>query len=174
MLNSTRIYIIGFMGSGKTTTGMKLAAMLGWSFTDLDKGIEEHTGMTIPEIFSEKGEDYFREVESELLRKLVSFTRIVISTGGGTPVYGDNMDFMLSTGLTLYLKLSPGQLAGRLPGSNEARPLIRDLRDESLLAFIQDKLAYREKWYNRAELTLDGFDANISAIYSEVRARLNI
>lgn len=174
MLNSTRVYIIGFMGSGKTTTGMKLAAMLGWSFTDLDKRIEEYTGMKIPDIFSGRGENYFREVESELLRGLRAFSRIVISTGGGTPVYGDNMDFMLETGLTLYLKLTPGQLASRLPGSNDERPLIKDLTGEGLLSFIQEKLSFREKWYNKAELTLNGFDADIRTIYSEVHSLLDI
>jgi shikimate kinase len=174
MLNSNKVYIIGFMGSGKTTAGLKLASMLGWSFTDLDRSIEEHTGKTIPQIFSEKGEKHFREVEAEMLRKLQPASNMVISTGGGTPVYADNMEYMLSTGLTLYLKLTPGQLKSRLAKSGDKRPLISKLSDEDLLGFIEEKLQYREKWYGRAELILNGFDTDIRSVYSEVRSRLSI
>ena len=174
MLNSNKVYIIGFMGSGKTTTGMNLAGLLRWPFIDLDRSIEEHTGLTIPEIFTRHGETWFREVEAEVLRSLGSLTNGVISTGGGTPCYGDNMDYMLETGLTLYLKLTPGQLKSRLSKTNGRRPLIKDLGDEDLLSFIKEKLAIREKWYNRAELNFNGFDTNAGLIYSEVRSRLNI
>lgn len=172
MLSSSKVYIIGFMGSGKTTTGMKLAALLGWSFTDLDKSIEERTGMTITDIFSFHGETYFREAESEALKSLRSVTNSVISTGGGTPCYGDNMDYMLETGLTIYLKLTPGQLKSRLSGTGRERPLIKDLGDEDLLNFIREKLLLREKWYNRAELTVKGFNADIRSIYSQVFSKI--
>ena len=173
MPGENKVYIIGFMGSGKTTTGRKLAGLLGWTFTDLDRSIEEHTGLTIPEIFSRHGETFFREVESGVLRSLRSLTNGVISTGGGTPCYGDNMDYMLETGLTIYLKLTPGQLKSRLSGTNGERPLIKDLGDEGLLSFIEEKLAIREKWYNRAELNFNGFDTDVRLIYSQVRSRLN-
>ena len=174
MLKGNKIYVIGFMGSGKTTTGLKLAGLLGWSFTDLDKSVENHTGMKIPEIFSQHGETYFREVESEVLKSLKSVTDTVISTGGGTPCYRDNMDYMLESGLTIYLKLTPGQLKSRLSASKGERPLIKNLNDEKLLSFIEEKLASREKWYNKAELTVDGFDTDIRLIFSQVRSRLNI
>ncbi len=104
------LYIIGFMGSGKSTAGKKIASHIGWSFIDLDKKIEEHTGKTIPEIFSQDGENYFREIETKLLRNLKTGSDTVISTGGGTPCHSDNMNFMLKTGLTLYLKLTPAEL----------------------------------------------------------------
>jgi shikimate kinase len=174
MLNNNKLYIIGFMGSGKTTTGMRLASMLGWSFTDLDRNIEEHTGLTVTQIFSDRGEKYFREIEAEILRKFETCANMVISTGGGTPVYQDNMDFMLETGLTLYLKLTPGQLKSRLTASRGERPLISKLNDAELLGFIEDKLQYREKWYGRAELILNGFDTDIRSLYSEVRSHLSI
>jgi shikimate kinase len=173
MLSGNKVYIIGFMGSGKTTTGMKLAGLLGWTFTDLDRSIEEHTGLSIPEIFATHGETWFRKVESELLRNLFSATNMVVSTGGGAPCYEDNMDFMLETGLTLYLKLTPGQLKSRLSGTNGERPLIKDLGEEGLLRFIEEKLAIREKWYSRAELTFNGFDTDIKLICSQVRARFS-
>jgi shikimate kinase len=172
MLNSQILYIIGFMGSGKSTAGKKLASLLGWSFIDLDKSIEVQTGKTIPEIFSLHGEDHFRNVESEVLRSLKSQINTVISTGGGTPCHGDNMDFMLKTGLTLYLKLTPGQLKSRLSESKGERPLIKDLTDEGLLRFIEDKLASREKWYNSAEITMEGINLDISLLLSIVKAKL--
>ena len=174
MPDSNKVYIIGFMGSGKSTTGMKLASLLGWSFIDLDRKIEEHTGLSIPEIFSHHGEAWFREKESETLRSLRSLKNGVISTGGGTPCFGSNMDYMLETGLTIYLKLTPGQLKSRLSGSSGQRPLIKNLSDEDLLSFIEEKLAIREKWYSRAELYFNGFDTDIRLIYSQIISKLNI
>ena len=114
------------------------------------------------------------KMESETLKSLQSLTNGVISTGGGTPCYGSNMDFMLETGLTIYLKLTPGQLKSRLSGTRGERPLIKDLSDEDLLSFIEEKLAIREKWYNRAELNFNGFDTDIRLIYSQIISRLNI
>jgi shikimate kinase len=174
MLNSQILYIIGFMGSGKSTAGKKLASLLGWSFIDLDKSIEVQTGKTIPELFSLHGEDHFRNIESEVLRSLKSQINTVISTGGGTPCHGDNMDFMLKTGLTLYLKLTPGQLKSRLSESKGERPLIKDLTDEGLLRFIEDKLASREKWYSSAEITMEGINLDISLLLSIVKAKLYV
>ena len=116
MVKSQKIYIIGFMGSGKSTAGKKLASLMGWTFVDLDKKIEEFAGKSIPEIFAQDGETSFREIEAKILRSLNSLKNTVISTGGGTPCYSDNMEYMLDTGLTLYLKLTPGQLKSRLSG----------------------------------------------------------
>jgi len=167
------IYIIGFMGSGKTTTGKKLAAAMDWSFIDLDKKIEENTGMTIPEIFTEKGEDYFRILEAEQLRNLQFQPYTVISTGGGTPCNGDNMDYMVETGLTLYLKMTPEQLRSRLENSKGERPLIKNLQQSELIDFIEKKLAFREKWYNRAEIIVEGIDLNINKLHSLVESIIN-
>jgi shikimate kinase len=174
MHNIHRVYIIGFMGSGKSTAGKKLASLLGWSLIDLDKRIEEKVGKTIPEIFSQHGEDYFRNVEAEILKNLISQTNTVISTGGGTPCHGDNMDYMLETGLTLYLKLTPGQLKSRLSESTGKRPLLKDLDEDSLLGFIEEKLALREKWYSRADITAEGINLDISLLHSLVKANLGI
>src|SRR5664279_3747501 len=174
MVKSQIIYIIGFMGSGKTTAGKKLASLLGWSFIDLDKEIEGHEGKTIPEIFSEKGEDYFRDVESHLLRKLKSGTDTIISTGGGTPCYSDNMDLMLKSGLTIYLKLTPSQLRSRLSESKDDRPLIKDLDQEKLLYFIENKLADRDEQYNRSVIAVEGFDLDVKKLVLLVKSKLNI
>ena len=162
------------MGSGKSTAGKKLASLLGWSFIDLDRKIEEHAGKTIPEIFSENGEEYFRNLEAQLLKSLKSCTNTLISTGGGTPCYKDNMDFMLQTGLTIYLKLTPEELKSRLSGSKGERPLIKDIDKDNLLSFIVEKLADREKWYDRSEIIVTGINLDIKLLLSLVKSKLNI
>jgi shikimate kinase len=162
------------MGSGKTTAGKKLASLLGWSFTDLDKTIEEHCSMTISQIFSNHGETYFRNIESEILKGLKFPANTVVSTGGGTPCYSDNMTHMIESGLTIYLKLSPGQLKSRLSESTAERPLIDGMDNDSLMAFIQEKLSLREKWYNRAEITIDAFNLDIDLLHNMIKSALKI
>jgi shikimate kinase len=174
MLNSRLIYIIGFMGSGKTTAGKKLASLLGWTFIDLDRKIEEAAKMSIPEIFSQHGEASFRQSESDILRSLGLESGAVISTGGGAPCHSENMSFMLGTGLTVYLRLTPFQLVSRLSNAREERPLIKGMKGEELLRFITGKLEEREKWYSQADLTVDGFDLDIDILYSRVKASLDL
>jgi shikimate kinase len=162
------------MGSGKSTAGKKIASHLNWSFIDLDKKIEEHTGKTIPEIFSQDGENYFREIETMLLRDFKSASDTVISTGGGTPCHSDNMNFMLETGLTLYLKLTPAELKSRLSGSKGKRPLIKDIDNKNLIDFIEEKLRDRERWYDRSDIIIQGIDLDINLLVTLVKSRLNI
>jgi shikimate kinase len=164
------VYIIGFMGSGKSTAGKKLAASLGWPFIDLDRKIEERAGKTIPQIFSQDGEEVFRNIESEVLKSIVSGSDTIISTGGGTPCHGSNMDYMLETGLTVYLKMTPGQLASRLLESTGERPLIKNIPDDQLHEFIEKKLAVREKWYNRAAIIIEGINLDISRLLSLIKS----
>ncbi len=168
------LYIIGFMGSGKTTAGKKLAASLGWSFIDLDNKIEEHTGMKIPEIFSKFGEEHFRNIEAEMLKSITPESNIVLATGGGTPCYKDNMEFMLGTGLVIYLKMTPLQLASRLAASNDERPLIKDLEGKELLLFIEIKLSGREKWYEKSHLIHNGFDIDINDLHLLIKSNLDL
>ena len=174
MLSGRLIYIIGFMGSGKTTAGKKLASLLGWTFIDLDRKIEEEAKMTIPEIFSHHGEAWFRQAESDILKSSGSESGAVISTGGGAPCHADNMSFMLGTGLTIYLRLNPAQLVSRLSNAREERPLIKGMKGEELLGFITVKLAERENWYTQAELIIDGFDLDIDNLNSRVKATLKL
>lgn len=168
------IYVIGFMGSGKTTIGRELALRLNWSFVDLDKKIEDHTKKTIPEIFSQNGEKYFREIESNVLKSLSSVNKTIISTGGGTPCHDENMKLMLSTGLTVYLKLTPDELETRLQESRGGRPLIMDLDKENLRIFIEKKLTEREKWYELSEIIIGGINTDVDQIVHLVRFKLNI
>jgi shikimate kinase len=170
MQQASKIFIIGFMGSGKSTRGRNLASKLGWAFIDLDKKIEEMAGMTIPDIFSKKGETYFRGIESEALARTVSESKTVISTGGGTPCTGDNMDFMLANGLTIYLKMAPEILLTRLAKSPQKRPLLRDFDKMAMSNFITAKLTEREKWYSRADITVDNFITDDSELYSLIKS----
>jgi len=159
------------MGSGKSTTGRKLAASIGCPFMDLDRKIEEVACKTIPRIFAEDGEEHFRKIESEVLKSLDTGSRIIVSTGGGTPCHGDNMDFMIRTGMTVYLKMTPVQLSQRLLNSSGERPLLRNVPDESLPRFIEEKLAQREKWYNKAEIIVEGQNLNIELLGSIINSK---
>jgi len=170
MPEKDKVYIIGFMGSGKSTAGKRLASALGWSFIDLDRKIEEFAGKTIPQIFSQDGEDHFRKIEADVLRSAGKLMKTVISTGGGTPCHGENMDFMVKTGVTVYLKMSPAQLAKRLLGSSGERPLLKNVPDDRLPDFIEEKLAFREKWYSKANLTVDGLNLNIELLRSIINS----
>jgi len=160
------------MGSGKTTAGEKLASSLGWQFVDLDKKIEKKEGKTIPQIFSQHGEGHFRAVETETLRSLGAGKNTIISTGGGTPCYDDNMDFMLRTGVTVYLKMTPSQLAGRLLKETDHRPLLKNIPDDKLVVFIEEKLKQREKWYNRSNIIINGMEIDINILSSMVKTSL--
>ncbi len=152
----SRVYLIGFMGSGKSTMGRWLADALGWSFLDLDHFIEHKYHKTISQIFEDKGEDGFREIEANCLREVSDFDRVIIGAGGGTPCYYDNMDVMNATGLTIYLKLEPAVLNERLTGSKSQRPLVANKNGEELLNFISDKLNEREAHYLKAKVVADG------------------
>jgi shikimate kinase len=174
MINYQKIYIIGFMGSGKTTAGKKLALLLDWAFLDLDKKIEEYTCLKIPEIFASHGEEYFRNVESQVLKNLKPLSNIVISTGGGTPCHNNNMDFMLDTGLTIYLKLGPEMLKSRLSDSKTDRPLIKGITGDNLLSYIETTLSLREKYYNKAEMQISGDNIDFPALSSRIKRRFNI
>lgn len=172
MQKASKIFLIGFMGSGKSTTGKNLASFLKWSFIDLDERIEKLAGLTIPEIFSDKGEHCFRQIESEALLNMANESKTVISTGGGTPCFEANLDFMLDNGLTVYLKLTPAQLKRRLINNSDERPLLKDIDKKGLIDFITRKLSEREKWYNRAEIITDGFNTRISALYDLIKDRI--
>ncbi len=143
------------MGSGKTTVGRQLALSLGLSFYDLDWYIEMRFRRTIEQIFKEKGEEGFRTIEFNMLREVAEFEDIVLSCGGGTPCFGDNMDYINSKGETIYLQAAPEVLAAHLRMGKVVRPLIQGKNDEELLQYIRQSLAEREPYYLQSKHTLD-------------------
>jgi shikimate kinase len=161
---SDRLYLIGFMGSGKSSQGKILAGKLGWRFVDMDERIEELSGLSIPQIFKKHGENYFRLKESEVLQTLSEREHVVISTGGGVPCHHDNMDLMNETGLTIYLKLPPAALLGRLVSSRTERPLLKSKSEEELEQYIIEKLKEREPFYNQAKIVVDGHSDVVNRI----------
>ena len=167
-----KIFLIGFMGSGKTTAGRKLASRLGWSFIDLDELIERDNGKSIAEIFAERGEDWFRTAESKALRELGNGRNTVVSTGGGTPCFFGNMEFMLKNGLTVYLRMTPEKLSRRLSGLTAGRPLLKDIGKKELPGYISALLAERELWYSKAEIIIEIERGNISGLLSLIKNRL--
>lgn len=153
-------YLIGFMGSGKSSAGRFAAKKCGILFIDLDEWIESREGKKIREIFKEMGEDGFREVERKALREVSEVTTdIVISTGGGTPCFFDNMEYMKRKGKTIFLDLSSARLTDRLRNSLKDRPLLEQAKGD-LQTFIHEKLMERAPFYSQAAYTLKENEAS--------------
>jgi len=148
-----KIFLIGFMGSGKTHWGRKWADHHGMAFTDLDALIEQAQHQTISAIFEEKGEAHFRELEAATLRSLTD-TAGIIACGGGAACFHNNMPWMNEHGICVYLSASPQQLLDQVMGEREQRPLIKKLNKAELLFFIEQKLKEREPFYKQAEISL--------------------
>lgn len=151
----TRIILLGYMGAGKTTIGKELAKALGLSFYDLDWYIQTRMRKTVKEIFDERGEEGFRKIEHNMLHEVAEFEDVVISCGGGTPCFYDNMDYMNQQAETVYLKADPDVLYMHLKMGKGVRPLLLNKTPEEVQAFIREQLAQREAFYSRAKHTLD-------------------
>jgi shikimate kinase len=158
----TRVYLTGFMGSGKTTVGQMLARTLNWQFIDLDQHIEKQQGQSISHIFETKGEEVFRQMEHQALKEVAELSNVIISTGGGTPCFHGNMDLMNQSGLTIYLKLNAEILKDRLMPARKSRPLIAKKSSSELLVFIREKLAEREPWYEQAAVKADATTVGVA------------
>ena len=151
----TRIILIGYMGAGKTTIGKALSKELGIIFYDLDWYIESRMRKTVSQIFAERGEEGFRKIEYNMLHEVAEFEDVIISCGGGTPCFFDNMDYLNQQGLTVYLKAEPEVLYKHLQMAKVERPLLKGKSKEELLTFIKEQLEKREPFYTKAHYTLD-------------------
>lgn len=150
-----RIFLVGYMGAGKTTVGKDLAYRAGLSFIDLDFYIEGRYCKSVSQIFSEKGEEAFREIERKMLHEVAEFEDVVISTGGGAPCFFDNMGFMNGCGTTVYLKVPVEELAKRLDVCKHTRPVLKGRSGAELRAFIAESLEKRDPFYTQATITFD-------------------
>ncbi|MCC6583637.1 MAG: AAA family ATPase [Chitinophagales bacterium] len=156
------IFLVGFMGCGKSYVGRNLAPLLGFDYIDIDKYIEEKEGLTVKEIFEQKGEDYFRQAEKDFIHKLDTGQNLVISTGGGAPCFFDNMEVMNEKGLTIYLNRNKEKVIWRLLKGQYKRPLIADLSPKELEAFYDERLESRKPFYEKAKLHVG--DADVEEI----------
>lgn len=151
-----KVFLLGFMGNGKTTVGRRLAERMGYPFLDLDEKIESEIGLTVEEIFFQHGEQYFRQLEHEQLLSVCKLDHAIIAVGGGTPCFFNNMEIMNQEGITVYLKLSGEQILQRIlsmPAETvQARPLIANKSEEELKVFIDEVLQKREPFYNQAKI----------------------
>jgi len=147
------IYFVGYMGVGKTRIAKKLADNLGILVFDTDQEIEKQEKASIKEIFKKKGENYFRKRETDLLKK--NNDKLIVSCGGGTAVYNNNMTIINNKGISIYLKASHNYLYDKLKNNNKNRPLISNIRNEDLKKHIKKDLSNREIFYNKAKLTVN-------------------
>ena len=146
-----RIFLIGYMGSGKTTLGKAYARAMQLQFIDLDWYIEERFHKTVQELFEERKEDGFREIERNMLHEVAEFEDVIIACGGGTPCFFDNMEYMNGKGETVFLDASPEVLFRRLKIAKSKRPLLMDKSDEELMGVIQNALRVRIPFYSQAK-----------------------
>ncbi len=162
-----KLFLIGFMGCGKSTIGKQLASKLNYNFIDLDNFIEQENNLSINEIFENKGENEFRKIETNALKKIVSIPNSIVSCGGGTPCYYGNVDLMLNNGTVIYVKMSAKMLVNRLINAKNQRPLIQNKNKEELLEYVSAKLTEREIFYQKANYTVKGknFDVNEFATF---------
>jgi shikimate kinase len=164
-----KVFLVGFMGCGKTYWGRQLGQKLGIPFFDLDKQIEEKEGRTINEVFAEEGEEYFRLLEKDVLHLVTeSHESFVLATGGGTPCYYNTIDYLKKQGTVIWINCSVDCLFNRLKEEKEARPLIKDLSDEQLHTYIVKKYADRKIYYEQATVTVLEENLNIETIINKM------
>lgn len=159
-----KIFLIGFMGSGKTHWGRIWAKEDQVDFYDLDELIEKEESRSVATIFDENGEHYFREKETEVLRKFTGKENFLLACGGGAPCFNDNMQWMNDNGTTVYLSASPQYLFEKVIAEKDKRPLIKNLAPEELFSFIEQKLKEREPVYQQAKVILPVSGLNNSSL----------
>ena len=165
-----RIILIGYMGAGKTTVGKALSKAMGLQFYDLDWYIESRMRKTVAQIFAERGEEGFRLIERNMLHEVAEFEDVILSCGGGTPCFFDNMDYMNGQGETIYLKADPEVLYKHLLMGKIERPLLKNKTPEQLIDFIKEQLEKREPFYTKAKHVLD---VSLMDNYEKIKISVN-
>ena len=162
------IYIIGYMGSGKTTIASELSNILNLPYLDTDKEIQKKTNYTINEIFKKFDEIYFRKIEKEIFTSIKG--NKIVSTGGGLPTYSDNMKYIKKNGISIYLKTPIQILHNRLKKSSENRPLIQKIKNSDLKIFIKKQIKQREYFYKQANYILETKDLSKEEILRKIHS----
>lgn len=166
-----KIFLIGFMASGKSTLGAELAELMGYQFIDLDEHIEKKTGRSIKILFEIEGEEKFRTIENDSLREVAAMKgNIVVASGGGTSCFYNSIDFMNKEGITVYIKVEVAELVARLIDSKKDRPLLWGKSREELTEYIIRVLDERRKYYEKAKLTITFPDYDIRQLASTLQS----
>jgi len=164
-----KIFLIGFMGCGKSTMGRELASRLNLTFIDLDSFLEEKYFRTIPQIFAQEGEEAFRLKERKVLEEVSMFDNVIVATGGGAPCFFDNVDLMNNSGYCIFLDVEIDSLVKRLTHAKTERPLIKGKSEAELHVFIQELLAKRRPFYEKAKYILKGYEILSEEVIELVR-----
>lgn len=165
------IFIIGFMGAGKSTIGKKLALQKDVNFIDVDKEIELSEETSIAEIFNERGEEYFREIESRIIRRLQPNS--IIACGGGLPCYNDNIKYINDKGVSIYLYADECNILKRIKKNIANRPLINDIKKKDLKSYVKSKVRERSDIYNKANFTINTNNKSETEILTQIHSLLN-
>lgn len=163
---------MGYMGSGKSTLGKKIASAMDFKFVDMDKEIEKFAKLTISEIFNQMGEPYFRSIETQVLIQLSTSQKTVVALGGGTPCSEENIKLIKSSGSSVYIQIPPKGLLNRLENSKTLRPKIKGLKRNDLLEFIEKELKIREPYYNQANMIVNGLTINKTLFIASLKQLL--
>ena len=161
-----RIYLVGYMGAGKTTTARRLAHRLGWEVVDTDALFEEKYKISVNDFFNKYDEPLYRKLESAVLKETETLENVVVSTGGGTACYFDNMDWMNSHGLTVFMRISPEAAVDRVIHSRHKRPLVEGKSEEELTEFVKQHYASRIPFYEQAKITVKSENLDLEALLS--------
>ena len=163
-----RIYLVGYMGAGKTTAAKRIAHRLGWDVADTDALFEEKYRISVDDFFQKYDEPLYRKLESEILKGTENLENTVISTGGGTACYFDNMEWMNQNGLTVFMRISPEAVVDRVLHSHHKRPLARGKSEVELMEFVRQHYASRMPFYEQAQITVKSENFDLDGLIKQI------
>ncbi|MBR3427533.1 MAG: AAA family ATPase [Bacteroidales bacterium] len=164
-----RIYIVGYMGAGKTTTARRLAQRMGWEVVDTDALFEEKYKISVHDFFNKYDEPLYRKLEAEVLKETEKLKHVVVSTGGGTACYFDNMEWMNGHGTTVFLRINEKSVVDRLLHAKRKRPLAAGKSEVELKAFVNRHYAERLPYYEKAQITVKAEDLDLEGLASRIQ-----